>query len=91
MVSASVKAVANISMGLSYGVSPGGGAKEGNMAKILEFPKSAEQTREQDVKGTASVAHTQSAEIIIFPGVRIERQLHPRSAINAPTSANTNG
>ena len=61
------------------------------MAKILEFPKSAEFSRGRDVKGSAPIARTKSAEIIIFPGVRIERRLDTRLALDAPTSANTNG
>jgi len=48
-------------------------AKEGSMAKILQFPLPAERSHDRSIKGNAPLARTQSAEIIIFPGVRIER------------------
>jgi hypothetical protein len=48
-------------------------AKEGSMAKIIQFPLPAEHSIDRSTKGMAPLAHTESAEIIIFPGVRIER------------------
>jgi len=66
-------------------------AKEGTMAKILEFPKHAARSSKGDEKGTAPVARTKSAEIIIFPGVRIERRAKPNGPADALTSAHTQG
>ncbi len=43
------------------------------MAKIIQFPLPAEHSIDRSTKGRAPLAHTESAEIIIFPGVRIER------------------
>ena len=61
------------------------------MAKIIEFPRQAERSHERGERGKASVARTQSAEIIIFPGVRIERIAVEGGTLSATSSVKTSG
>ena len=61
------------------------------MAKILEFPLQHERSQDRSIKGNAPLARTQSAEIIIFPGVRIERIAIVGETPSATSSVKTIG
>ena len=67
------------------------------MAKILEFQSLPHSTRSRAQQATPALGSDHSAEIIVFPGVRIERRADPvdvhapsegvRAAVKGPTSS----
>ena len=67
------------------------------MAKILEFQPLPNSTRSRAQQADPALGSDHSAEIIVFPGVRIERRAEPvdvharnegvRAAVKGPTSS----